>query len=758
MDTNTPQEKITQPTHSSQKTMYDPYAQQMSYGLYDHLGSPLDAGWINPKRLIRVVRKKWLTILMALAFTTIAGIFYLQKTEEIFRASSQIELSVRRPRILTQQAAVIEDPSGSGSSEEIFNTRMEKFRSRAVMQQALDKLLQKTPQALKPEMDNAAASKLTPEQDREKRLRTFMNLLQLSLLRRTRIVEITFEYPDPVVAAAACNAFTEAAQTSSFDENRTNSDAAVSWLETQEEAQRKALQETEAKLLRFLASSSIDALESRRKTAEESLLAFNRSLVEIQSEESRVHDLRLALEKLDVNPELAGNLPTGIPREEEIRNVLEQWRTAVVTREQLLSRFTTNHPEVQAQTRLIELYREQASNAISQAQTATAANESLLKQQAESLRQRKEGQAELAQKLDIEIAEARTQISALERARDAAEQSYRGILARIQDARLAADENTATVKIVEPAIVPDRPIHPKPLIVMAIAVLLGLIGGTGLALVVEHVEDHVVDPDDLTPWGLPILAVVPRVKTKDRATVATASLRDRFSQVTEAFAGLRAMLDSPQHRSEAQVILVASSMPGEGKTVTSCNLAAAWAQKKRKVLLIDFDLRRPRLAGIFTMPPRQLGLLSALSSNESLVSGEKLAYQCEDCPSLHLIATRPVSGASPAELAGTEAVEQLLKWARKQYDHIVIDAPPLGLVSDALALAPMADTVLVMVRPSTSRKRVSLHTINRFQDSGIRNISLIVNDVDFSKFGYGAYGPYYHYQKHYKAYATNNEA
>lgn len=738
-------------------TSPDPYGQAFSYGAYDQSLAGLDSGWLNPQRLLRVIRKKWLTILLILLLAGISAALYLYKAEHIYRARVQIELSVRRPRILTQQAALIEDPGGAGSSEEIFNTRMERFRSRAVMQVALDNLLAEHPDGLRPEPRDPGQPARTPAEDREARLGAFMRRLELALLRRTRIVQITFEHPDPVLAAAACNAFAQATETTSFEENRSNSDAAVVWLENQETAQRNALQNAEDELLAYLASSAIDALESRRRTVEESLLAFNRSLVEIQSEEARVHDLRRTLEALDVNPEMAGNLPTSIPRAAEIRTVLEQWREAVVAREQLLARFTTNHPDVQAQDRLISLYRDQSRDAIGQARTATAANESLLNQQASSLQQRKEAQARLAQELDIQIAEARSRISALERARDAAEQSYRGILARIQDARLAADENTATVKIVEPAIVPKQPIRPRPRMVMALAFMLGLGAGTCLAIVTEYLEDHVIHPDDLNAWGLPMLAVVPRVKGKQRITVALATLRDRFSQVTEAFAGLRAMLDSPQHRGQAQVVLVASSMPDEGKTVTSCNLAAAWAQKKRRVLLIDFDLRRPRLAGIFPMPPGHPGLLSALSSGIPIEHGEELVYPCADCPTLDLIATRPVSGASPAELAGTPSVEKLLQWARKHYDHIVIDASPLGLVSDALALAPLADKVLVMVRPSVSRKRVSLHTIKRFQDSGIHSIALVVNDVDFSKFGYGAYGPYYHYHKHYKAYAIHDQ-
>ncbi len=742
-------------SQSHQNQPYYPYAQQLAYNIYDQSGIDIHGGWLHPKHILRVMRRKWLTILLVLIFCVVAAFFYLQKTTPIFRAESQIELSVRRPRILAQQAALIEDPGGAGSSEEIFNTRLERFRSRAVMQTALQRLLADHPDALKPLTHNGIER--SPEQEAEARLRRLRNGIDITLLRRTRIVQIRFDHPDPVIAAAVCNAFAEAAKTSALEENRTSSDAAVVWLETQEEIQRESLKQAEEELLQHLATSGLDALESQRRTAEEALLGFNRALVEIQSEESRAQDLRATLDALELTPELAGNLPTGVPHEPEIRSILEEWRKAEVTRQQQLARFTENHPEIKAQDRIIELYREQAATLMSQARTAAKANEALLKQQAESLRRRKGEQSRLVQELDMKLAQARTERSALQRSHSAAEDAYRGILTRMQDARMAADENTATVEIIEPAMPPEKPIHPRSTIILALSIILGVGAGTGLALGVDHLEDHIVDPDDVAIWGVSLLAIIPHVKKVNRTSVALASLRDRFSQVTEAFAGLRAMLDSPQYHDEAQVVLIASSMPSEGKTVTSCNLAAAWAQKKRRVLIIDFDLRRPRLANIFGMPPRHPGLLSALSENDDLQTGENLAFQSSDCPTLDIIATRPVTGASPAELAGTKAVVNLLDWARKHYDHIVIDAPPLGIVSDSLALAPLADTVLVMVRPATSRKKVTQHTINRFQESGIKNIALIMNDVDFSKMGYGSYGSYYHYNKQYKTVTQDTE-
>ncbi len=210
------------------------------------------------------------------------------------------------------------------------------------------------------------------------------------------------------------------------------------------------------------------------------------------------------------------------------------------------------------------------------------------------------------------------------------------------------------------------------------------------------------------------------------------------------------MLDSPQHKERSQVILIASSIPSEGKTVASCNLAAILAKMGRRVLLVDFDMRRPRLAGIFPIPPGHPDLIAFQTDSKSKLAD--LPYPVADCPNLDVITSRPMSHGNPAVTLGTLA-GTLVSWARTKYDHVVLDAPPLGLVSDVLALAPLADCVLVMARPEISRKRLTWHTLHRLRESGIHNAALVMSDFDVSRTLYGAYSPYHHYQQHYKGYA-----
>lgn len=708
------------------------------YGAPYYGGAPESSGLLgslDPFRLLRVMRKKWLSIVLVLVFAGIAATYYLMTTAKVYQAVSLVELSVRRPRIMTQQAAVIEDQGASSQSEEIFNTRLEKFKGRAMREAAIARYRKQHPEC-----------KL---QDGE--FNGLFASLNLTLLRRTRLVKIEFNHTDPQFAAEFCTAFAETAEASVYDENRTASDAAVLWLEAQCANQRGEVEKADAALLKYRQENKIDVLESQRKTVDNALMDFNQVLVALESQEAKERDLLNTITAVELKPENAGKLPTSIPRGDEIKASMDKWMAALAERDALLSKYTAKHPEVSAKDGMVAMFRSQALDSLNRAKATSASNLELFRKQAESLRQKKADQAKLASDLELQIVERRTHLTALERTRDASDTAYRGILGRIQEARMAADENTATVKIVERPSVPEKPIKPKPLRIIALAILLGLMGGVALALITDTMEDHVAGPHDLeAEIGVKVLAMVPHVKAGKRSDIATASLNQRFSQITEAFAGLRSMLDSAQYKERSKVILVASSIPAEGKTITSCNLAIACAKNGQRVLLIDFDLRRPRLVGIFPMPPEGRGLLDYLSDSAVVTTPSALAYATE-CPNLAVIASRPVKGASPAELVGSQKVVELLTWAREHYDRVIIDAPPLGLVSDALVLGGLSDCVLVMARPETSRKRATFHTIHRFREAGVRMISAVINDIDFAKGSpYNSYS--YHYYGHYQPY------
>jgi len=694
-------------------------------------------GSLDPARLLRVMRRKWLTILLVLIFAGLAAFYYLTTTKKVYRATGLIELSVRRPRIMAQQAAVIEDTAGS-QSEEIFNTRIEKLKGREVREDAVARYRKQYPEARN---DDVLSKGSSPS---------------CTLLRKTRLVKIEFSHTDPKFAADFCTAFTEAAEASVYGENRLDSDAAVTWLEGQSLTLRAAVEKADDTLLKYRQENKFDVLESQRKTVDEALSDFNKVLVDLESQEAKERELLNSLLAVEPKPESVGKLPSSTPNAAEIKASMDKWLAAVAARDAMLSKFTVKHPEVLAQDAIVSMLLSQVLSNIDRAKTISISNLKLLGKQAESLHRKKADQAKLGSDLELMIVERQTQLTSLERTRNACDAAYRGILVRIQEAKLAADENTATIKIIERPSVPENPIKPKPPRIIALAILLGLMGGVGLALIQDSSDDQLVSPHELEATGkIRVLAVIPRSKAKDRATVATASAALEQNEVSESFAGLRAMLDSPRYKTHNGVILVSSSVPGEGKTITACNMALTYARHGEKTLLIDFDLRRPRLAGIFPQPANQLSLSAFLADGAPECSFQQLAYAVQGAPGLSVMAGRAAPHSHP-ELVNENKLAALLHWARTNYDRVIMDAPPLGLVSDALSLATISDVVLVVARSEVSRKQAVWHTIYRFREAGVNMLAAIVNDLDYSKSRYGywlGYDPY----RHSKAYGGKPE-
>lgn len=690
---------------------------------------------LDPMRLLQIVRKKWLTILLTLLFALGAAVFYLTKAQALYQAQATIELSMRRPRILNKNDAQIEDAATMMQFSDTMNTRIEKFKKQAMLPH-----IARLYRELYPD---------DPIQEEELKAR-LAGGANFMLIRHTLLVRVSFVCRDYEFAIRACNAFAAGAEGSARAENREVSDAAVAWLEVQAQAQKNELEAADKALFDARQTYQMDVLEKQRQTVQSSLLGFNESLTQLENKGALEQKLLDALEAIELNPEEAGKLPADIPRAADVATALDRWRAAVTERDALLSRYTPQHPAVVAQDQAVDLYREQAMAALMRAKNTTAANLDLYGQQADSLRQKKEDQLKLASELERDILNGEMKIAALQRTRSAADASYLGVLYRIQEARLSADENTTTVQQVDSARRAIQ-IYPRPLRTLFMALLIGLGLGLGLAFLTEMLEDHVVGASDIESGsGIKILSIIPHVKTRDRKEIATASYTHHFNEMVEAFAGLRSVLDSSAYREQTKMILVASSLPEEGKTTTCCNLATAFALNGQKTLLIDFDLRRPRVGGIFPMPPGRRGLLEFLASGET--SPQEIVYDSE-CRNLSVIASRVTGDARPAELVGGTKVADLLAWARANYERIVIDAPPLGIVSDALSLAGLADCVLVMARPAISRKRAVHHTIRRFHEVGVSAIAVVMNDVDHSKFAYHGYGPYYHYRKHYSSYA-----
>jgi len=357
--------------------------------------------------------------------------------------------------------------------------------------------------------------------------------------------------------------------------------------------------------------------------------------------------------------------------------------------------------------------------------------------------------------LEQQIVSGNNRLLRMERKRNAADNTYQFILSRMEDARLSADESMAYTKIMRDAEVPRIPVSPGKGKVILTGLFLGGAAGCALVILLAIVGGKIESVTDLKAFELNILATIPTQKKEvSRSELATIGLRDRFCHMIEIFAGITALLSSDKHSGNTQVLLCNSSMPGEGKTISSCNLAISSALNGTKTLLIDGDLRRPQLANIFSIPEEHPSLLEWLTDGSGSLGHPRLISKgiIED---LDIITSRPIKNINPAELLGRSQLAELLQWARKHYDRFIIDSPPIGSVGDAQVLANQSDAVILVSRMGKTRRRTLRFALTRYAEIDAPVFGCIANDVPYSISGmfmgaegygytskYGAYKPY----------------
>jgi capsular exopolysaccharide synthesis family protein len=706
------------------------------------------SGGLNPVNLLRIVLRRWVTVVLLTIAGVLGGILYTQLVPPVYKAHAELEMSVRRPRVINNDA-VFEDNSASRDTDAIFNTRFAKFRSPAMERLASDEYIKRYPDQMgKGSVNGSTVGRYTLA----KWIRDDVNW---SKVPDANIVRVSHESSDPEFSAQLVNVLTHCAGVLMMQENQALSDEAVKWLISQVEDQRASLEDVEKQLAAIREELQLDSLQQRKTALGQSLVSVSQEKEELISRlasRKTVYEFVAGLKDTDPNLEM---LPTGLPKEEQLNELIRVWRSANDELLLVADRYTELHPEhrkaaekeVRARSRL-EQFIELSSRAV--------LNEiELLEKQEKQVDDRIEAMKSEALELEQKLMVGMQQLQRLERKRDAADNAYQNMLRRMEEARLSADENMAYTKVIRDATVPYIPIRPRKVRVLVLSIFLGMFAGSGLAILMAFWSDKIAEVNDLKMLGLNVLGTIPTQKKVDsRGELATIGLRDKFDHIVEIFSGINALICSDRYLEQSRMLLVCSVFPGEGKTVTACNLAISSALNGMRTLLIDGDLRRPQLVNIFNIPEEHPSLLEWLSNGEARLSHGQLISK-DIIENLDVITSRPVKDVNPAELLGRGQLTELLIWAREHYERIIIDSPPLGPVGDALVLANHADSLIVISRIGKTRRRALKFALARFQELEVPVLGCIANDVPHSLSGLfgGAegYGYGYGYSGSYKA-------
>jgi len=674
-------------------------------------------GLFAPRRLLSLALRKWYLLVLATLLGASAAWYYLSFCTPLYMADTLVEMSVRRPRITTQRGPVSDDTDFYAvGTEEIFNTRIQKFkgtRMRELVAAHLQSITNRP--ALKPAQIGAI-------------------LLggDFSMIRRSYLLRVSCVCADPELASLGANAFAEGAIQLSVEENRISSDNAVAWLEQQSLQQQKVLDKITQSITTFRETKRIDASQNEKEALEKALVDIGAKLTQLENERILADKLLAAVKAVALDPKNAGNLPDTTPRRDEIVQAVAKWLLAIQERDALMARFTPDHPDVVARSKNITVLGDQVSGAIKRAQSTAEANSLLLGQQAEGLRQRMEVQSWAASELEGQIIRVQAESGELERERNVAELSYRSLLTRIEEARLSADENTATVKIVERAFPPLEPFSPSRVRILFLGLLLGIVGGFGLALLIEIIEDRFIGTEDLEhALGLPVLGLVPRLRGKGRVAIGRVAELDRFGHGAEAYAGIRTKVMTSVKDGHNVSLLVTSTGPREGKTITATNLAISFARTGISTLLVDFDMRRPKVNSVFEVAGDTPCLLDVLGKQGA--GDFSLLPTAVSCPNLSVIVNHASREYSAAETLGSKIIKDFITWAHSSYDVVILDSPPYGVVSDALILAGLVDGVVFVSRPGVTHRHALRNTVEEFSQANAPLLGVVVNDVNFGR-------------------------
>jgi capsular exopolysaccharide synthesis family protein len=317
--------------------------------------------------------------------------------------------------------------------------------------------------------------------------------------------------------------------------------------------------------------------------------------------------------------------------------------------------------------------------------------------------------------------------------RDMAEAAYKSLEDHRRDLEIRFQARRPGAQIIQPADLPLKPVRPRKALNLMFATLMGVCLGISMAFLLEFLDDRVNSPEDAERLvNLPALGYIPMISEgQDRLMTEMPT----HSLISESYRGLRSSISFAAVDEPLKTLIVSSSNQGEGKSLTSVNLAIAMALDRRRVILVDADLRRPNLHRLLRLPQNP-GLSDLLVDRVPLED----ALQRTEVEGLQVIASGP-RPPDPAELLNSGRMRELIKQLSQMADVVVFDTPPCIPVTDAQVLATKVNGVVLVLEVGEARKAALRHAKSLFDQARARTLGLVFNKIGQD----GSHGYYYYY-------------
>lgn len=679
--------------------------------------------------ILQKQRNVILLFLGTVLLTTLVG--GLLRTRE-YRAGAVIHLSPRTGQEVAVSEVVDFNTRGFFEIQQFYRTQIQIILSRSVREEVVRRY------------EAAGYDDLTLV---DGGANTLLAMLTVVPEEQSQLVEIAVTHTDPERAATLANLVAEVYKDKNLDSRREASEGATDWLQGQIDEYAARVKTAQEALDAYKGETKLVDADSSMNTLQARLNALNgvygdrtTALVEQQTT-LKSHE---ALARAGAWRELAKVM------EGPLLDTLERdLAAALATEADLAARYGPKHPDREQVAARLASLEASLRREVERILDADRAAVRVLEADVASL------DAELASVKEAMLGyqQGVTTYGQLKDELDRSKGFYEKLSSRLEEVRLASRTQLNNVQLVDAALPPTSPWKPNIPMSLAVATIVGVVGGVGLGLLREYLDDTISSPVDVTAHlKAPFLGLVPRLP--DGISGSEADLFTHHhpqSSVAEAVRGLRAMIEMNPSGPPPRRILVTSSVAREGKTSTTLRLAVSFAQMGKRVVLIDADLRRPRVHKVFGADS-SVGLSSYLVG---VAKADEIAH-ATPVPNLHVIyAGAPTD--RPAELMGSPRMAQLLEELEGRFDVILIDTPPSVALSDAVTLSRHVDGVVLVVKEQSVSRMVVKQTLDLMRQVDANLLGVVLNNVDLQRAG-SKYRYYYAYRDYYASYQPGAEA
>ncbi len=555
--------------------------------------------------------------------------------------------------------------------------------------------------------------------------------IQVRPVEGTRIVNISYLSPNPELAALIANTTAKAYIEETLEMKLASTRRSLQWMTKKAETEAQKLRQSEMELQRYMKEHNIVAIEDRMTVTPEKLSEINILLVRAETRRKELAALYSKVRKLGRNYWAATTISaiSADPALQAIRAQIVGTEKSIM---ELSNKYGPKHPlmvKVKGDLQILKRKRNQEIDRL----VESIKNEYELAQSNEgSLR----SQLNATKTEALLLSEKFIQYGALKRVVDTNRQLYDALMLKLKEKSITEETQPVNLWIVEEATIPAKPARPWVAMNLLLAASVGGLGGLGLTFFLEYLDNTVKDPEDVeAKSGIPVLTTVSRWRDTAKS-LDHAVWNDPQSAFAESYRALRTAIQLSFPDSPPKRILLTSSSMGEGKTTTSVNLAFALAHSDNRVLLIEGDLRKPRLHKMLKISNVK-GLSSYLAG-----AADSNIIQKGPLPKLAIIPAGPIP-PNPAELLASNRMKVLLDSMSNEFDFIVCDSPPLLPVADTRILCRLFDGVIVITKSGVTTYEMLERSRRLLDDMGARLLGLVINGFDAKKNGYYHQDYYY---------------